>query len=157
VIRLIDGLIVLFSRFPHSLIALLARLAIGLTFWNSGQTKLEGYVACLPKLSCFKANPFSLNDSAIALFENEYLIPHIPPWLAAHAAALAEFVLPVLLFIGLATRFAAFGLLVMTLVIEIFVYPGAYVIHGLWAAILITLIKYGPGKIALDHWLARRY
>lgn len=156
-IRLIDGLIGLFSKIPHSLIALLARLSIGLTFWNSGQTKLADYVLCLPRLSCFHANPFALNGSAITLFENDYIIPHVPPMIAAHSAALAEFTLPILLFVGLATRFAAFGLLVMTLVIEVFVYPGAYVVHGLWATILITLIKYGPGKISLDHWLARRY
>jgi len=48
------------------------------------------------------------------------------------------------------------GLLIMTLTIQIFVYPGAYVIHGTWAAILIMLLKYGPGKIALDHLIARR-
>jgi len=154
--RLVDKLIYAFARLPQSLLSLLARLAIGLTFWRSGQTKLEGYMACLPKMSCFHANPFSLSDTAFVLFENDYRLPFLSPWLAAHAAALAEFVLPILLFVGLATRFSALGLLVMTLVIEIFVYPDAYVLHGTWAAILLLLIKYGPGKIALDHWLARR-
>lgn len=156
-IRLIDWLIGVFARLPYSLPALIGRFAVGLTFWYSGQTKLEGYLLCLPQLSCIKANPFSLGGNALALFATEYAIPSIPPWYAAHAAALAEFVLPILLFLGLATRFAAVGLLIMTLVIEVFVYPGSYVVHGLWATILLMLIKWGPGKIALDHWLARRY
>jgi putative oxidoreductase len=83
-------------------------------------------------------------------------VPLLPTALAAHGASLAEFVLPILLFLGLGTRFAALGLLAMTLVIQIFVYPGAYVLHGTWAAILLMLMKFGPGKIALDHLIGRR-
>jgi putative oxidoreductase len=154
--RLISGLIDLFSRIPHSVLALLGRFAVGLVFWRSGQTKLEGYQFCFPGTSCFKANPFSLGENTFVLFENEYHVPLLPSWLAAHGASLAEFVLPVLLFIGLGTRFAALGLLAMTLVIQIFVYPGAYVLHGTWAAILIMLLKFGPGKIALDHLIWKR-
>lgn len=154
--RFINWLIKLLARIPHSLVALVGRLAIGMVFWLSGQTKLEGYMACIPGLSCFKANPFSLSDTTFVLFENEYALPVIPVPVAAHLAALAEFTLPLLLFVGLGTRFAALGLLVMTLTIQIFVYPGAYVMHGTWAAILLMLMRYGPGKIALDHLIARR-
>jgi putative oxidoreductase len=157
VIRFVDWLILLFARLPQSLLSLMGRLAIALVFWNSGQTKLAGYSLCLPKLSCFKANPFSLSDSTFVLFANDYALPHVSPVVAAYAAALAEFCLPILLVLGVATRFSALGLLVMTLVIEIFVYPDAYALHGTWAAVLLMLIKCGPGKIALDHWIARRY
>jgi putative oxidoreductase len=154
--RLIRNLISVFEGLPYSLLALLGRLAIGLVFWNSGQTKLQGYEVCLPKLSCFKANPFSLAPSTYTLFENDYHVPLLSPFIAAHLAALNEFCLSILLFVGLATRFSALGLLAMTLVIEIFVYPGAYVLHGTWATILLLLIKYGPGNIALDRALFRR-
>lgn len=154
--RLIARLVDLFSRIPHSLLALLGRLTIGLVFWRSGQTKLEGYELCIPGTACFKANPFSLGENTFVLFAQEYNVPLLPTWLAAHGASLAEFVLPILLFVGLATRFAALGLLGMTLVIQIFVYPGAYVLHGTWAVILIMLLKYGPGKIALDHLIWKR-
>ena len=154
--RLITRLIDLFSRFPYSLLALLSRFAIGLVFWRSGQTKLDGYEVCIPSLSCFKANPFSLGENTFVLFEQEYHVPLLPTWLAAHGASLVEFMLPILLFLGLGTRFAALGLLGMTLVIQVFVYPGAYGLHATWAAILITLIKFGPGKIALDHLFWRR-
>jgi len=76
--RLVSWLIDLFARIPHSVLALLGRLAIGLVFWNSGQTKLEGYQLCVPGLSCFKANPFSLGESTFVLFENEYALPLLP-------------------------------------------------------------------------------
>ena len=152
--RLIARLIDLFSRIPHSLLAVLGRFAIGLVFWKSGQTKLDGYELCLG--NCFKANPFSLGENTFVLFENEYNVPLLPTVLAAHGASLAEFVLPILLFVGLGTRFAALGLLGMTLVIQVFVYPDAYVVHGTWAAILMMLLKYGPGKIALDHLIWKR-
>lgn len=154
--RIVTKLVELFSRLPYSLLAVLARFAIGLVFWRSGQTKLEGYELCIPGMSCFKSNPFSLGENTFVLFEQEYHVPLLPTWLAAHGASLAEFVLPLLLFVGLGTRFAALGLLTMTLVIQIFVYPGAYVVHATWAAILIMLIKFGPGKIALDHLVWKR-
>jgi putative oxidoreductase len=86
----------------------------------------------------------------VFLFENEYKVPLLSPVLAAHLAALAEHILPIFIWLGLGTRYAAFGLLVMTLVIQIFVYPSAYVTHGLWATILLMLMTYGSGKIALD-------
>ena len=63
----------------------------------------------------------------------------------------------ILLVIGLATRFAALGLLGMTLVIQIFVYPDAWPTHGTWAACLLTLMTRGPGLFSLDHLLWRRH
>ena len=61
-----------------------------------------------------------------------------------------------MLIVGLATRFSALALLIMTLVIQIFVYPNAYIVHGTWAAILLMLMKYGPGPLSIDHILYRR-
>jgi putative oxidoreductase len=142
--RLIDALLNLLARIPHSLIALIGRFSIGLVFWNSGRTKVDGW------------NIFHVNDKTLFLFQEEYKLPLMSPELAALSAQVAEHVLPVLLFVGLATRFSALGLLIMTLVIEIFVYPGAYVLHGTWAAVLLMIIKYGPGKLSLDHLIYRR-
>ena len=83
-------------------------------------------------------------------------MPLVPPDWAATLAATAEHVFPLLLLLGLATRFSALALLMMTLVIEIFVYPDAYPTHGLWAALLLYLMARGPGIVSLDHLLARR-
>jgi putative oxidoreductase len=127
---------------PYWLIALVARLAPAGVFWRSGQTKVQGW---------------QVTDSAVALFENEYQVPILSPWLAAHIAAYAEHIFPVLLVIGLATRFSALALLIMTAVIEIFVFPDAWPIHGTWAACFLMLMTRGPGIVSVDHFIARRY
>lgn len=144
-----------FERIPIGAIALLARFSVAAVFWKSGQTKVEGLVVDLVDGS-FQLGWPRLTDSAVELFREEYRVPLLPPELAASAAALGEHVLPLLLLIGLGTRFAALGLLGMTLVIQLFVYPDAYPTHGTWAALLLYLMATGPGKISLDAWIARR-
>ncbi|MNC67723.1 hypothetical protein D3C75_1182460 [compost metagenome] len=83
-------------------------------------------------------------------------MPLLTPELAAHLAAFAEHFFPVLILVGLATRFSALALLGMTLVIQTFVYPDAYPTHGTWAAVLLYLMARGPGAFSIDHLLARR-
>jgi len=129
------------SAIPYWVVAIVTRVSIAGVFWQSGQTKVEGW---------------HLTDTAIELFRSEYRLPLIDPALAAHLAALAEHVFPVLLVIGLATRFAAIALLIMTLVIQVFVYPHAWPTHGTWAACFLILITRGPGLLSLDHLIARR-
>jgi putative oxidoreductase len=90
------------------------------------------------------------------LFRDEYQLPLLAPELGATLAALGEHALPLLILLGLGTRFAALGLLVMTAVIQLLVYPGAWPTHGVWAAVLLWLMALGPGAVSLDHWLARR-
>jgi putative oxidoreductase len=143
-IRVVQWIVGLFEHIQHSLIALLARLAIGVVFWKSGRTKVDGW------------DVFSVTENTKFLFVEEYKVPFLPPETAALLAQLAEHALPILLFVGLATRFSALGLLAMTAVIQIFVYPLAYPLHGTWAAVLLYLMKYGPGTFSLDHILARR-
>ncbi len=98
----------------------------------------------------------NMSDMAFELFRSEYALPVIPPDWAAYMAATAEHVLPLLLVLGLASRLSALGLLIMTLVIQIFVYPLAYPTHLLWAAVLLYIMARGPGAFSLDHVLARR-
>jgi len=153
--RLIGVAIGLFERIPNTLIAFIARFSIAAVFWNSGQTKVQGFVVNLVSGE-FKLGWPSLSDSALALFQDEYKLPFIPPELAAPMAATAEHVFPLLILIGLGTRFSALALLGMTLVIQLFVYPGAYATHGTWAAVLLYLMARGPGNLSADHWLASR-
>lgn len=149
------GLIARFSRIPDSLIALIGRFSIAAIFWKSGQTKIEGFAVDLVAGE-FRFGWPQLSDSALELFRSEYRLPLLPPELAAALAAFGEHVFPLLILIGLATRFSALALLVMTLTIQIFVYPDAYPTHGVWATVLLVLIARGPGPISLDHWLFRR-
>lgn len=131
----------LFDRIPHDFVALIARLSIGAVFWQSGETKVEGW---------------HVTDSAVYLFETEYRLPFIDPWLAAHLSAFAEHFFPLLLFLGFASRLSAAALLAMTLVIEIFVYPDAWPTHGTWAVCFLVIIAKGPGRLSIDHFIARR-
>ena len=140
--QLVRRAIDLMERIPYAALGLSARVFPAAVFWMSGQTKVQGW---------------HVKDSAIALFENEYDLPLIDPSVAAHLAALAEHLFPVLLVIGLASRFSALALLFMTAVIEIFVYPGAWPTHGVWATCFLLVIARGPGMISLDHLIAKRY
>lgn len=153
---LIDRAIAVMSAVPHWLIAALARFSIAAVFWKSGQTKIEGFALDIIGGTVKLGTP-KLAESAVTLFQEEYKLPIIGPETGAVLAATAEHVLPALILIGLATRFSALGLLVMTAVIEIFVYPDAYPTHGVWAAVLLYLIARGPGAISLDHLIAKRY
>jgi putative oxidoreductase len=132
----------LLDKIPQSVISLAARIFPAAVFWRSGQTKVEG---------------FHVTENAIDLFRDEYALPLIDPALAAKIAAFSEHFFPVLLVIGLASRFSALALLVMTAVIEIFVYPDAWPTHGVWATCFLIVIARGPGVISLDHLLARRW
>lgn len=146
----------IFSRIPQTLIILLARFSMALTFWLSGQTKVEGLVVD-PVGGALSLGWPHLSDSAIELFATEYKLPLLPPETAALMAATAEHVLPLLLIVGLGTRYAALGMLVMTLTIQIFVYPSAYPTHALWATALLLLMAKGAGPVSLDYLLARRH
>jgi putative oxidoreductase len=132
----------LLDYIPHDLIALISRISIAAVFWQSGQTKVDGW---------------HVTENAVYLFQTEYKLPFVDPWLAAHLAALAEHLFPALLVIGLASRLSALALLGMTLVIEIFVYPDAWPTHGTWAVCFLVIIAGGPGRISIDHFIARSF
>lgn len=126
----------------HDVLATVGRVAAASIFFLSGRTKVDGWL--------------TVNDSAHALFRDEYKLPLIPPEIAANAAAWAEHLFPVLLVLGLFTRLSALSLLGMTLVIQIFVYPDAWPTHLSWAGLLLYLVGRGAGRISLDHILRIR-
>lgn len=110
----------------------------GTIFWNSGTTKLADW------------------NAALAPFADEYKLPLLPPVLAAPIAVAIELGTPPLLVLGLLTRPAAFVLLGMTAVIEMFVYPEAWPTHIQSAAMLLVLLCRGPGALSLDQLIWRR-
>jgi putative oxidoreductase len=120
---------------------LVNRLAAGAIFFLSGRTKVTGV--------------FTLTDATFELFRTEYALPLLSPVLAAWIAALTEHIASAMLVLGLGTRMAAFALLGMTAVIEIFVYPDAWPIHLSWAGVLLPLLLKGGGRLALDAPLAK--
>lgn len=125
------------ERVPFSLIQFAMRVAIGFVFFNSGLLKARSF------------------QFAVKLFEDEYRLPLLPPDLAARLAMSVEIVVPLFLFAGLATRLATLPLLGMVVVIQVLVYPQAWVEHLLWTSILLVLLTRGPGVLSLDHVIER--
>ena len=122
---------------PASLVLLVQRVGIAAVFLMSGRTKVDGFL--------------TVNDTAFELFRTDYALPLVKPEIAAYSATYSEHLFPVLLVLGLFTRFSATGLLVMTAVIEIFVYPDAWPTHLSWAGLLLPLVAFGGGRVSLDR------
>ncbi|MEY2621776.1 MAG: hypothetical protein RIT26_1596 [Pseudomonadota bacterium] len=127
------------NPYALDLLALTSRAALAAIFWQSGRTKVSGYL--------------SVTDSAVELFKTEYRLPFIDPSWAAHLAAYAEHLFPVLLVLGLFTRVTAVGMLLMTAVIQVFVYPNAWPTHLSWAGLMLFLVLYGPGRVSIDRFI----
>ncbi|GGC50113.1 DoxX family protein [Chelatococcus reniformis] len=129
-----------------SFVELMLRLALAVPFWRSGVLKWDGFL--------------QLNDTAVTLFSDEFML-HLPggpypfpaPTAMAFLSGCAEIVLPVLLVLGMGTRFAALGLLGMTLVVQLTV-PDGWPIHLTWAATALAIMAHGAGRISLDALVA---
>ena len=126
-----------------SLTQLVLRFGLAVPFWRSGVNKWDGLL--------------QLNDVAILLFSSEFQLhlpggpyPYPAPALMAFAAGSAEILLPILLVLGLATRFAALGLLVMTVIVQLTV-PDGWPLHVTWAAMALGIMAWGPERASLDH------
>ena len=132
-----------------SLVQLVLRVALAVPFWKSGVLKWNGFL--------------QLNDTAVYLFSDEFKL-HLPggpynypaPALVAFLSGCVEVGFPVLLVIGLGTRFAATGLLFMTCIIELTV-PDGWPIHITWAAMALAIMAWGPGHLSLDHAVVARF
>jgi len=132
----LNGVTARLERFPLSIIQLAARIGVGATFFRAGLLKYNSW------------------EFAVRLFAEEYKVPLLPPELAARVAMWQELTIPILLFLGLATRLATLPLLGMIAVIQIFVYPNAYNEHLVWTACLLLLLTRGPGVFSVDYLVA---
>ncbi|MGB0920738.1 MAG: DoxX family protein [Alphaproteobacteria bacterium] len=130
------------STLMVSLALLATRIAVGLVFWRSGQTKVD--------------SDFNVTDTTVLLFKYEYAVPVLEPKVAAIMASYAEHALPILLWLGLGARIGATGLLVMTAVIQFFVFSNSWPEHMLWAAMLAVILTKGPGLFSIDHFIRKR-
>jgi putative oxidoreductase len=127
------------ERFPLSIIQLAMRVGVGAVFFKAGLLKYNSW------------------EFTVRLFRDEYKVPLLDPAAAARIAMIQELTVPVLLFVGLATRLATLPLLGMIAVIQTFVYPGAWTEHLVWSSILIFLLTRGPGALSIDHLIDRSF
>ena len=137
------GVAITGSHLSEGAALLLLRVALAGVFWRSGQTKVvEG--------------GFQIDPSQYDLFRSEFSGLPLDPVIAVPLTTFAEHFFPILLLFGLATRLSAGALLVMTLVIQIFVFPDAWwPVHSLWTAMAAILIVRGGGLFSLDTLVAR--
>ena len=127
-------------------LALGARIWVGLQFWNSGRLKLQSW------------------DATLYLFREEYHTPILPPEIAAVAGTFGELFFPVLLFLGLFGRVGAIGMFAVNAMAvisyrQVLLAAGSeagLAQHVLWGFMLLVLMVYGPGKLSLDHFLFQR-
>lgn len=138
-----DGLL---ATIPASLALLALRFALAVPFFRSGLTKWDGFLSISPGTHYLFANEFKLH-----IFGQAFAYPF--PLLMAWGASIGEIVLPILLVLGLFTRFAALGLLAMTAVIQLTIPDGWANFHLPWAAMALALVVYGGGSLAADRFL----
>ncbi len=134
--RLVAGLEML-----QPLAQLAARLYIARVFFYSGLTKIRDW------------------DTTLALFNDEYKVPLLPPELAAYMGTGGELVLPVLLVLGLFGRFAALGLSILNVVAAMSLPEITDAIrqqHEFWGSLLVLLLLWGPGRLSADAWLGSK-
>lgn len=113
-------------------------------------------------MRCWMAHVFFLSgltkitdwNATLFLFKSEYMVPFLPPEIAAYLSTFNELFCPVLLVIGFATRFATLPMIAMTLVIQ-FTYEMSME-HLYWAFLLLTILFCGAGKISIDYWIRRK-
>lgn len=133
------------GRIPEAIMLLFVRVALAGIFWRSGRAKVE------------EGSWFSVSENARYQFSDEPFnnVPILNGDLGAYVTTFAEHFFPILLILGLFTRLSATALMVMTLVIQIFVFPDAWwQVHILWVALALTLIVRGGGLFSLDQLLA---
>lgn len=128
---------------PPAFSLLVVRIALAVPFFRSGLTKWDGFLSLSPSARILFTEEFKLH-----LFGSQ--IPYPAPLLMAWLAGVGEIVLPILLVLGLFTRFAALGLLIMTIIIQLTIPEGWANFHLPWAAMALALMSFGGGRVAVD-------
>jgi len=147
---LVTMLIGWLSWIAMALAPIALRIALAVPFFRSGLTRWDGFL----KLSASTIYLFE-EEFKLHIFGGEYGFPM--PDVVAALVATAELTLPVLLVLGLATRFAALAMLIMTAVIQLVVPDGWANFHLPWAAMALAILALGPGPISLDRLIALRF
>jgi putative oxidoreductase len=159
---MVDGFVAACSLLPYALVGLALRLTMARAFFLDGQTRIDGPHVPLnvQDFSVSVTLPLEVKAATVNAFLTQIPLLPVPPALAAYVLSYAEFVLPICLLIGFATRFSALALLALTVALQLFVMPQAlWTTHVYWASILLVLISMGGGQISVDaviRFIARR-
>ena len=137
------------GKFAEGIMLLFVRVALAGIFWRSARTKVE------------EGSLLEVSENALFQFSEEPFnnVPILNGDLGAYVTTYAEHFLPILIVLGLFTRIGATGLLIMTMVIQLFVFTEGAVwwqTHILWVALALTLIVRGGGIFSLDALLTRK-
>ena len=122
----------------QSIALLAARLYVANVFFRSGLTKLHDW------------------SSTLALFNDYYQVPLLPPALAAYMGTVGELAIPVLLVVGLAGRFAGMGLFVVNLMAALSLpaedlSAAGVAQHTLWGVLALVIALWGSGRWSVDR------
>ena len=124
------------------------RLLLAWEFWEAGVQKFTGENWFINVQEDFPF-PFSVVPVDISWF--------LATW--------SELLGAVALVIGLGTRFFSVSLIILTIVAWASVHSGngynvcdnGYQLPLMYLVMFVPLLLSGPGKLSLDHWLARRF
>lgn len=165
-VSLVESFVSACAAVPYAVVAFALRLMMARVFFVDGQTRIDGIrlPVNVSELTHYYLNgwnfsvtvPTGVRPETFSAFSMQYPLLPVPPTVAAYLVSYAEFILPILLVVGLGTRFAALGLLVITGMILAFVAPDPLATAQIyWAAILLVLVSQGPGAASLDHLVRR--
>jgi putative oxidoreductase len=123
------------------------RLLLAYEFWVAGWMKLHG-------------------ENWFASIQEQFPFPFnvVPPEISWQLATWTELVGPVLLLLGLGTRFASLALMILTLVAWASVHAGngynvcdnGYQLPLMYLLLFGLLLFQGAGRLSLDHWIRQR-
>ena len=154
--RILAGTLTLTAAIAYAVVALGLRLVMARVFFVSGQAMIEGPVVPIDlhiaDLAFSVTLPAEVRAETFQMFATEqYAQLPLDPVVAAYLFSYAEFVLPICLAIGFATRIAALGLLAITALLQVYVVPGMWwPAHVYWSLILLVLVVCGPGVFSID-------
>jgi putative oxidoreductase len=164
---IVDKLVWFCALLPYGVIALLVRIVMARVFFLAGQDKISGpriplHVSLpgsdLTLLDLTVILPAEIKESTLQLFETQYAYSPVPGAVAAYLVTYAEFVTPICLVIGFGTRFAAFALLAITMLLQVYVAPALWWSHHVyWVCLLLVLVALGPGAASIDALLRYLY
>ena len=123
------------------------RLLLAYEFWQAGMEKFNG-------------------ENWFADIQDQFPFPFniVPAEISWQISTWTELLGPVLLVLGLGTRFSSVSLIILTIVAWAGVHAGlgynvcdnGFKLPLIYLIMFVPLLLSGPGKLSLDHWISQR-